>query len=436
MVGPALPVVHASGGAALEFAVFNHREAHLPVNHVAIIHADALLDGRGVEGGRMMRGLRALHRVYKIRVHSITALVVVGHVFLRAAVLAPDVALINIVVVGQAKRRAVAHEVTESPAEEIPLAEVIQNGLVHRLAVNAIAAHALVNLVAGKEQHIRIMNGHVGRNLAIGKSGIRVAGKTGHDEFLPLHGVVPNGAGPVMRFALEQIRHAVRHILRAVPFRHTEMRGAGLGVDGRGGCLFPLAVPIEFQPHIFRRLGAKRHELHGHLHHVAAQRMHRPQNRPPCAFLVSSNLVADEFPVIKPKQRLRLHLRLLPTTRRGVKIVDQRDAAVKRTGLQRGRVPADNISIRTTHAQCEDKAIRPGHGGEGQRDFLFHFRGNDGVGLGGFVAQHKRSIGVHAHVEPASLEAPRAVITPIGVDAQPEPRRARARIQPTQSYAD
>src|SRR5439155_10416077 len=63
---------------------------------------------------------------------------------------APDVAVIDVVIVGHADGWGVPHKIAETPSKQKPLAQVVEAGAVQRKTLDAITGHAFVNLVAFK----------------------------------------------------------------------------------------------------------------------------------------------------------------------------------------------------------------------------------------------------------------------------------------------
>ena len=70
------------------------------------------------------------------------------------AAVAPDIAVIDIVIVGNADAWRVTHDITECPEPQIPFVEIIQFGLGQRFADNP-SRIAFVNLIAREEEQIR-----------------------------------------------------------------------------------------------------------------------------------------------------------------------------------------------------------------------------------------------------------------------------------------
>ena len=72
MVGASFPRIYFSFRTRLELTVFQHCESDSSVDHVAIIDADTLFDGRGVEGCRVVCCLGSLYGVHEVGVHGIS----------------------------------------------------------------------------------------------------------------------------------------------------------------------------------------------------------------------------------------------------------------------------------------------------------------------------------------------------------------------------
>ena len=90
-----------------------------------------------------MRTLSPMHSVHEVDVLGITALRMLGDAGHGITSVAPDVSLIDIVVVRQTNRRPVAHQITKGPAAQIPLPEIVQHGRFHGAADDPETTHTL-----------------------------------------------------------------------------------------------------------------------------------------------------------------------------------------------------------------------------------------------------------------------------------------------------
>ena len=120
-----------------------------------MIGGDALLNGFGVRGVGEMGDLSAVDGVDEERVHLVTTGVrsVATDTFRFDGLLAgraPNVAVIDIVVVGEADGGPVAYEVAEGPAPADPVVEIVDAGSIGRCSDDACKT-TLVDLVTGEE---------------------------------------------------------------------------------------------------------------------------------------------------------------------------------------------------------------------------------------------------------------------------------------------
>ena len=113
------------------------------------------------------------------------------------AAFAPDVALENVVIVGQAESRPVAHDFAEGPAMLVELAKVVQDRGSGRFADHAKAAVVLINLVAGKEDEVGVEFEQVLRHGRVRKSVIVLAGQRRHAQWASFR-VGFDRSGPLM----------------------------------------------------------------------------------------------------------------------------------------------------------------------------------------------------------------------------------------------
>jgi hypothetical protein len=245
VVGAAAVVGKDGGGAGFEVAVREDGEADAAVVHGGVEDVDAAVHGSGIVGVGEVVGVSAHDGVDEVGMHAEAAIgETTDECF--AAVLAPDVALEDVVVVGDDDRGAVAHEVAEGPAEEPEFAEVVENGLVDGLANEAVAGHPFVDLVAGEEEEIGVLGGDVAHERVVGEEVVLVAGEAGDDEFL-VDGILADGAGPFGGGAGVFVEDAVGDVFFVVPLRHSKGGGAGERVDRFFGEFFPVFALLDFE---------------------------------------------------------------------------------------------------------------------------------------------------------------------------------------------
>ena len=97
MVGAAPGRWDFAAGAGLVLPVREHRETHAAVREAAVVLQDAALARRRIVRVGMVRRLRAVDDVHPLGCHHVAARFLRGS--LRRAAFAPDVALVDVVVV-------------------------------------------------------------------------------------------------------------------------------------------------------------------------------------------------------------------------------------------------------------------------------------------------------------------------------------------------
>ena len=112
-------------GAAFPLAVGDDREADAAIYHITKINADVLFARRRVVRVGMVRDVGAMHGVNHAGGFEVPAAggctgIGLGIDHFRAT-FPPDVALENVVIVGQTERGTVAHHFAERPAELVEL---------------------------------------------------------------------------------------------------------------------------------------------------------------------------------------------------------------------------------------------------------------------------------------------------------------------------
>ncbi len=424
MVGPAGPGVHMLR-AALELAVGEDREAHAPVNHVAVVDADVLVHGRRVEGVRVMGGVRAVNHVDHPRRLPVAAerRRAPSGVH-RLATLAPDVALEHVVVVRDAERRPVPHRLAKRPAEHVVLAQVVEDRGPGRLPDQAVAAVALVELVAGEEEQVRIPRQNVVGDRSVREGVVVLAGEPRQPQRPPVRVRADRAAPLVLRLAAVRVPLAEdeperrRHAL--VPVGQAERRRPGVRVE-RGetvGPPFPVVLRQQLDPPVVLlcHWREKRRQL-DHEPLVAARvarRVHRPQDRPETAVLVDLEGIPVHRPLAEPVASA-LALRDLP-----IEVADD------------GDVPGD---VRGAHDMSEVAQLTSGSGLSRQVELTVlavgsAFKNQDdpfgccGVAVGRLRARSSQDQPT-ADQPCVNANAPREAVAPMIVDpvadADPEP---------------
>ena len=257
--------------AGLELAVFENGEADAaPVQH-GEIDADAALDGRGIHRVGQMPRLGALDGLHVFDRHEITA-VIAGGVRGHLAAGAPEVALADVVVVGNADHRAILDDLAELAAEEQPGAQVV---------------HMVVNLIAREEEQVGILGLEIGDEIGLETAVlIGVTGERGHDDLAFANGIGADAA--LVRRHASECRHAIGHRAALVPFLHPEMRRPGLVLaivlvvllrDTGAGDGFPGIAILDPQLRFSALAILERIELRGEFEHALVQRVVAETNR-------------------------------------------------------------------------------------------------------------------------------------------------------------
>src|SRR5436305_514681 len=117
MIAAAAGRWHFAFGTALELAIGENCEAHAAIYERSGVLSDALLAGRRVPGVGMVRRLRLMDDVHPRPGHVVAAGFLRG--LLRRAALAPVVALIHVMIVGDRNARPVARQLAPRPAVQI-----------------------------------------------------------------------------------------------------------------------------------------------------------------------------------------------------------------------------------------------------------------------------------------------------------------------------
>ena len=239
-------------------------------------------------------------------------------------------------IVGKDHARLVFQQIAPGPAELIELAQVVEHRLLHRCPDDPEPAITFVDLVAGEEQQVGVLDRDVAHH---GRKRASVAVVAG--EHADLHreaagGIGGEGARPFGVATLPWVAHAVVH--RAGRHVDLEQGGSREGVDRSTAGVPPLAVPLEIQLHLLGVRLTHRCHLHGAFHDVVLAGELRPQDRAKGLDRCLADALSAGAPVLEadPKRRT-LGIRL---ARRGC-----HDAKVSRKvrGLRRhahaGRLP-------------------------------------------------------------------------------------------------
>ena len=299
-----------------ELAVLKDGEADPAYAEVGVIHADALVYRRGVVGIGQVAGLGPLHQLDELGGMDVTAAVILVGL---AAAGPPEIALVDVVVIGNRDAWYVPGQVAERPAPQVPLVEVVQ---LNAGVVGPGRAGTLVDLVAAEKQQVRLVMGHVPDNIVVGEPDtlrlprevtgfnpsfqVVVAGKGRHDDLHLFHRVVPYcpgpGVPPILVVPQPQVIHyPVGSVPGAVPAVHAEGRSIARHNDLGERRRLPRPAPHDLQRHGGVIVITDGHHLGGQLEGVLVQSILGAQNRTADVIVIRSHFAAGDPPVAKPE---------------------------------------------------------------------------------------------------------------------------------------
>ena len=212
----------ATFGSGFEFAVLQDGKVDAAEDEVGVVDADALLDGSGVVGIGKVPTLLALHHFDIFGMKKITAVIAFRSQRFFAA-FAPEVALPDVVVVGDGDAGAVAKEFSKGETELEPRGGVLL---------------VIVGLVAGEKDEVGILGGDVaGVFFSQAAVFVRIAGEGGEHDFRFLDGVLANESLVGRSFAVAE---TVFGVFAHVPILNAEAARPAEIVDLLFGDFDPL----------------------------------------------------------------------------------------------------------------------------------------------------------------------------------------------------
>ena len=250
VIGPRTQLRDLAGGTGLELAVLEDREIKPANPQPGEVNPDAPLHRRRIRRVGQVPGLLALHHVDvgdRIEVSAVGIALQGGAV----AAFAPEIGVPDIVVVGNADRRPVAHQLPELQPELDPAGCVL--GMP-------------IRLIPGEEEQVGILREQARDDLGPQPRGpAGVAGHRRHDDLILVARVAPDGAGKLRGGT---VAHAVARGPGAIPVGHPEM-GAPARIDHcRTGDLGPGSATLDFEPGLARFVRTKRIKLGGQLEYA------------------------------------------------------------------------------------------------------------------------------------------------------------------------
>ena len=257
--------------AGLVLAIGEDREADAAVGERAVVADDPLLARLGRRVG-VVRGLDPMHGVDEVGGHLVAALRLGlgGVAGGRGAALAPEVAVVDVVVVGDLDRRAVLHQLAPGPAVLIPLPEHVEDGDRRLAPLDAEAAGRLVVLVAGEGEEVRVERRDAGDAVRVRERIMGVARDVGDGQHVGVDRVAADDAlaavlGGRAVGRAEGVGQAIGRVDAVVPVVDPEVGGPGHRVDRRLGDGPPVALPAELEPDRLVVVRAERRHLRRHL---------------------------------------------------------------------------------------------------------------------------------------------------------------------------
>src|SRR5690606_38495391 len=143
---------HLALGAGLVLAVGEDGEADATVGERPVEMGGAALARGGIVGVGMMRGLGVVHAIEPGRRHVVAARRLSGLAAL--ALLSPEVGLVDVVIVGNGNAGTVLGQLAPGPTVGVPLAQVVEHGLVQGFALHAVAGGGFVKLIPGERDEV------------------------------------------------------------------------------------------------------------------------------------------------------------------------------------------------------------------------------------------------------------------------------------------
>ena len=269
--------------ARLELAILDDRKARAAIAQLCEVHLDPARAGCRVDRIGQVAGLGALHRIDPVNLHQESASLKTGAVRRPGQgtpALSPNIALEDIVVVGNDDAGAILQDRAPRPPELPVLAQVVEHRLLARLAAgDTEPAIALVDLVTGEERNVGILDCDVADHATLRKDLPVIAGEHADPQLLLVARVFANDAAPVVLLPLERISDAVLDVARCVPTVDPEDRRARQALDGNRGDRRPARSPACLEPRRPLVLIAEWREMRRELEYSPAQRVLRPQDR-------------------------------------------------------------------------------------------------------------------------------------------------------------
>ena len=214
------------GRARLELAVLDDGEARAAVAQLGEVDLDAALARRLVGCIRQVAGLGTLHRVDPVDLHQESAFLKTSAVRRSrqgATPLAPNIALKDVVIVGDDDARAILQDRAPSPAELPVLAQVIEHCLFGRFpARNAESPVDLIDLIAGEINNARLLQRDDAHHSMLRKNFAVIARENADPQAVFFSGVLADDAAPVVLLLLPGVGAAVAGIAAVVPIADTK----------------------------------------------------------------------------------------------------------------------------------------------------------------------------------------------------------------------
>ena len=344
------------------------------------------------------------------------------------AAAAPDIALVDVVVVGDENGGAVAHEIAEGPADDVPLAEVVGGGGLDGEALDAVAGDVFVDLVTGEEEEVGVVVEEVVDGGDIGEAGVLVAGEAGDDEIGLVDGVAADGAFPEVGDGFtgggdEGIDEAVADIAGVVPTGDAEGGGAGEGVDDFLVDGLPVAVFVDLELDGGGVLDAEGRHLGGHFEDAVGEGVLGPEDGAEGVVGVMLDAGTVEGPVIEPEGDVAAPGRRERGEVLAVPVGDDGDVAGEAFGGEGdGDGPGAAVGGAIAGGESEGDAAGGRGGGEGEFDIVEGDAGIAGAGGGGVLlgAEEEFAGGGDAGVEASAVDGCEAVVVDGAGDAEAE----------------
>ena len=275
-----------------------------------VVHADALGHWRGIERIGQMAGLALLRQVHPPGRHLVSAPILSRIIPAeirrrRDAALAPDIAVVHVVVVRNHRGGHVPKQVAVGPAEHVPLAQVVERRFLERRGLDAEASVALVVLVAQKEDDVRPVVRHVVDDVGVGKAVVGVAAEAGDPHLVAVRRLSGYRALVVIGHGAARQRQdhaqAVRHGRIGAPALDPNVRGTRQRIDRRLGRDLPCRAVTDLEEDAMPGRKLERSQLRGQLQRAPMQRVLGKADRAERRPALAHNPAASDFPVGKTR---------------------------------------------------------------------------------------------------------------------------------------